>query len=253
MNLVFNHQKLKVYHRALTCCTQLESVVATWDSIHSITDHLPRAAEGILMNIAEASAANTGSKIPLLDSSLGSTLECAACLDIAVIKGLIPAADAAKHKKELLEIFQMLVGLRRSWLPLAVHEEHAVYEVKTQSVVGASGFHHEGLDVYRAALDVVRWFHVCGRSDQLSRSRFRDLDTNITSMVLNIAEGNGRFSASDQCRFVETAHRATIKVAAQLDLCEQRNQVAGDRVENARDLLVRIALMTGALVERLRT
>ena len=112
-------------------------------------------------------------------------------------------------------------------------------------------FYHEQLDVCRMALDVVRWFHSCGMADRLSKVRFRELDTNITSMVLNIAEGNGRFSGADHCRFIETAHRAAIKVSAQLDLCEQRKQVAGDKAKEAHSLLLRIASMTGALAERL--
>ena len=111
---VFNHQKLKVYHRALVCCAQVDSLTAPWDSIHSIADHLPRAAEGIVLNIAEASAANTGAKIPLLDSSLGSTLECAACLDIGAIKGLADGTRVAQLKREFSEIFRMLVGLMRA-------------------------------------------------------------------------------------------------------------------------------------------
>ena len=240
---VFNHQKLKVYQRALTCCAQLETLSASWDSIHSITDHLPRAAEGVVLNIAEASAANTGSKVPLLDSSLGSTLECAACLDIGVIKRLANEEIATRMKQELLEIFLMLVGLRKAWKTNAVHEESAEYDAGGKTDSPKNVFFHEQLDVYRATLDVVRWFHACRMSGQLSKPRFRDLDTNITSMVLNIAEGNGRFSGADHCRFLETAHRAAIKVAAQLDLCELRNEIAGDKAEEARALLARIASM----------
>jgi len=113
-------------------------------------------------------------------------------------------------------------------------------------------FYHEQLDVYRTALEVVRWFHSSHMSGRLPKLRFRELDTNITSMVLNIAEGNGRFSGADHCRFVETAHRAAIKVSAQLDLCEQKQLVAGDKVEAAHSLLLRVASMTGALAERLK-
>ena len=252
MSPVFNHQKLKVYHRALTVCAQIEDLTALWDSRHSFTDHLPRAAGGIVLNIAEASAAHTGVKVPLLDSGLGSALECAACLDIAVIKGLVGEEAATRLKHELLEVFLMLVGLRKAWQTDCVREEPAEYDTGRNTGANNTMFFHEKLDVYRTALDVVSWFHSCGMVGRLSKVRFRELDTNITSMVLNIAEGNGRFSGTDHCRFIETAHRAAIKVSAQLDLCEQRKQVAGDKAEEAHSLLLRIASMTGALVERLK-
>ena len=253
MNPVFNHQKLKVYQKALACCAELEALSESWDAVHAIADHLPRAAEGVVLNIAEASAANTGAKIPLLDSSLGSTLECAACLDIGVIKGLVNVASAVRLKQDLLEIFRMLVGLRKAWQGDCVREEPVAYNIGENIGVTPSVFYHENLDVYRTALAIVRSFHVLGTVGPLPKQRFRDLDTHITSVVLNIAEGNGRFSGADHCRFVETAHRAAIKVAAQFDLCEQRKLITSDFAAEVRTRLVRIASMTGALTEYLRT
>ena len=47
----------------------------------------------------------------------------------------------------------------------------------------------------------------------------RQVDDCATSMVLNIAEGNGRYSYLDQRRFLHTAHSALVKTAAYLDLC----------------------------------
>ena len=47
MNPVFNHQRLKVYQKALACCDELETLSESWDSVHVIADHLPRAAEGV--------------------------------------------------------------------------------------------------------------------------------------------------------------------------------------------------------------
>ena len=72
------------------------------------------------------------------------------------------------------------------------------------------------------------------------------LDKSTTSIVLNIAEGNGRFTGSDQSKFYETAYKATILSASLLDLA------GGDRldltasVEEGRELLRRIAAMLTA-------
>lgn len=253
MTPVFNHQKLQVYQKALACCAELETLAEPWDSMHAIADHLPRAAEGVVLNIAEASAAHTGAKMPLLDAGMGSVLECAACLDLAVIKGLCELEGARRRKVELRDCFRMLVGLKRSWEAGAVRETEATpYGADGASEIHGPVFLHEKLDVYRTALDVVRWAHDCSAVQGLAKRRFRDFDVMLTSIVLNIAEGNGRFSSDDHCRFVETAHRAAIKVSAQLDLWTQQGGMRSEDAEKASWLLVRIVSMTGALVERLR-
>ena len=245
MNPIFNHQKLKVYQKALACCAELETLSESWDSVHAIADHLPRAAEGVVLCIAEASAVHTGAKTPLLDASLGSVLECSACLDIAAVKGLIAAVDQARLKVPLLEVFRMLVGLRRAWLPGGVRDGNSMDGVESSASTDKL-FQHERLDVYRGALDVMRWFHEDAVSSMVPKSRMRGLDTLITSMILNIAEGNGRWSDADHARFIETAHRAAIKVVAHLDLCETRRELRAEQTERGRQLLFRVASMTAA-------
>jgi hypothetical protein len=46
---------------------------------------------------------------------MGSALESAACLDIAVLKQLLLPDAALREKRLLCEIVRMLVGLRKSW------------------------------------------------------------------------------------------------------------------------------------------
>jgi len=87
--VLFGHEKLKVYQRALAFFSLADEMATRWDVKHAITDHFPRAAESIVLNLAEASAAVSGVKQKSLDVALGSTLECAACLDIAQVKELI--------------------------------------------------------------------------------------------------------------------------------------------------------------------
>jgi four helix bundle protein len=165
-SVVFAHEKLKVYQRALAFFRLADEMAGSWDAKHAISDHLPRAAESIVLNLAEASAAFSGVKQKSLDVALGSTLECAACLDIAHVKELIDGAALALHKPSLARIFRMQMGLRKSWSGDVVREEPEAYgpaEPARQSVLC---FHHEQLDVYRVALEFVGWF--CGGS---SRSR----------------------------------------------------------------------------------
>lgn len=88
-------------------------------------------------------------------------------------------------------------------------------------------FDHQTPPVYQSALEAVRWSS--GLTDRRHvRSELRDgLDTSSTSIVRNIAEGNGKYSRRDRCRFLEIAHRSTLRCAAVLDVwvaTGQRNE-----------------------------
>jgi four helix bundle protein len=73
------------------------------------------------------------------------------------------------------------------------------------------------------------------------------LDKSSTSIVLNIAEGNGRFTGTDQAKFYETAYKATIQSAALVDLTTAKGATHVSRVEQGRELLRRLAAMLTAL------
>ena len=67
-------------------------------------------------------------------------------------------------------------------------------------------------------------------------------------MVLNIAEGNGRYSELDQSRFLGTSHEATVKLAARLDLCVAQSLLRKDEVGEMKNLLSRVSAMTSAMI-----
>jgi len=50
---MFTHEKLIVYQKALDFAGLSSALVLDWDKRHSIVDHLPRAAESIVLNLAE--------------------------------------------------------------------------------------------------------------------------------------------------------------------------------------------------------
>ena len=105
-------------------------------------------------------------------------------------------------------------------------------------------FAHENLDVYRLALDfLVLAADVVenlprGRghlADQLSRAS--------TSIVLNIAEGAGKFSKPDKRRYYLTAAGSTTESAAILDVCLRLNLVLAERHSVGKAMLDRVAAM----------
>ncbi len=271
---MFNHEKLNVYQRTLSFNAKVVNWVEKWDNRHAICDHLPRAAESILENIAMGCAAGSAMKMRSLDYAIGSTLECAACLDIAGVKRLPDHSLVLNEKEELSQILKMLMGLKRSWATAIreVREEAAEYgaglEMTTDENMGdevsdrvsdevsdrvsdevfrRALFHHEKLDVYRVAIEAGKAFSSSEAVSRLSVTVFRRLDVLMTSMILNIAEGNGRFSDADHQRFVGTAHEAAIKMAARLDLCAIQGILPSDEVAGWKKLLSRVTVMTYAM------
>jgi four helix bundle protein len=264
--MALNHENLKVYQRALAFNASVPSWIEAWDARHTIRDHLPRAAESVLENIAMASAAYSAMKVRSLNYAIGSTLECAACLDLADVKGILPPEVVRTGKEGLAHILRMLVGLRRSWLRPAVAEgperygeglgppwddtSHAdIGEGETQHRVL---FHHEELDAYRVSLDIATLLSGSESVQVLSAVQFRKLDGLSTSIVLNIAEGNGRFSDSEQRRFLATSHEAAVKLAARLDLCVARGALKIAEATDLKDLLLRVSAMTASMIGRLQ-
>ena len=134
--MTFNHEKLKVYQRTLTFNVKVCTWTAQWDSKHAICDQLSRAAGSMLENIAMASAAFSAMKTRSLDYAIGSSLECAACLDLAGIKQLLDMTSVHTEKEELSQILRMLVGLRRSWAQSGrvVREDSAEYSTQGEGI-----------------------------------------------------------------------------------------------------------------------
>jgi four helix bundle protein len=244
MTTTFAYEQVHVYQRALAFCGGVCTLTKNWESWHAIADHLPRAAESVVVNLAESCAVFSQAKRNVLDYSLGSTLECAACLDIAGIKTLLDSATVLRHKKDLAEVFRMMVGLRSSWGRNALREEPVPYASEPRTVSAAADFHHEALDVYRVALDVMVWFCANVANANLPANLLRRLDASATSILLNLAEGNGRFSELDHRRFLDVAYRSAVKMAAQLDLCVQMQLICAADAGTGKGLLVRVASMT---------
>ena len=113
---------------------------------------------------------------------------------------------------------------------------------------GQALFHHEKLVLSSVALAVVERLSFSASVQSLSESMFRRLDVLATSMVLNIAEGNGRFLVLDQRRFLGTSHEAAVKLAARLDLCVAQCLVPIEEAGEMKLLLSRVSVMTSIMI-----
>src|SRR5207253_14019 len=79
-------------------------------------------------------------------------------------------------------------------------------------------FDHEKLWVYQTSLKFIAWATALLDREPKRLSIWRHLDRASTAIPLNIAEGNGKFTTSDRCRFFDNARASALHCAACLDL-----------------------------------
>ena len=116
-------------------------------------------------------------------------------------------------------------------------------------------FDHEKLDVYQLALSFVSWLTDLiaevreSKSPQL-REIIDQVDRASTSIVLNIAEGNGRRSTKQRARFFDDARGSATESAACLDVLIAKKAATRERVSEGKQTLLRVVAMLTKLVER---
>jgi len=111
-------------------------------------------------------------------------------------------------------------------------------------------FDHEKLDVYHEAIAFCGWVGELLAEIEAKAAAKDQLDRASTSLLLNIAEGNGKFSTVDRARFLEIARGSALKCAACLDVLEVRKLVAAERIVPAKERLVRILNMLMGMLKR---
>lgn len=107
-------------------------------------------------------------------------------------------------------------------------------------------FDHEKLDVYRESIAFCGWvgefLGAISAKDQLDRAS--------TSVSLNIAEGNGKFSTRDRARFFEMARGSALECAACLDVLFVRKLASEEQVVTAKERLARVVQMLVGLLRK---
>jgi four helix bundle protein len=125
-----DHEKLNVYQRSLlfvVWATELLERIPTKLATHA---QLERASTSIPLNIAEGNGRYTAAdRCRFFDTARGSSLECAAALDVLVAKKVLTEKEIEAGKVHLIEIVNMLVGLIRNNSETRLHEEEIPYKV----------------------------------------------------------------------------------------------------------------------------
>lgn len=111
-------------------------------------------------------------------------------------------------------------------------------------------FDHEKLDVYRESIAF------CGWAGELlatinARAAVKDqLERASTSIPLNIADGNGKFSERERARFLEIARGSALECAACLDVLFVRGLAAAGDMASPKEQLSRIVQMLMGMLRK---
>jgi four helix bundle protein len=104
--------------------------------------------------------------------------------------------------------------------------------------------------VYREAIAFCGWVGELIGEIPGKISAKDQLDRASTSIPLNIAEGNGKFSPADRGRFLEIARGSALECAACLDVLIARRLATPDQIEQRKEQLAGIVRMLIGLLKR---
>jgi four helix bundle protein len=112
MKTYFDHEKLDVYREAIGFCGWVGDLLNDFTSKVAAKDQLDRASTSLPLNIAEGNGKlSDADRSRFLEIARGSALECAACLDVLVVRKLVAAERIVPAKEQLVRIVNMLMEL----------------------------------------------------------------------------------------------------------------------------------------------
>ena len=111
-------------------------------------------------------------------------------------------------------------------------------------------FDHERLEVYREAIAFVAWLSVLLESAVRVGDIKDQLDRPSNSIPLNIAEGNGKYTPKDRCRFFDIAQGSSLECAAGLDVLVAKGKLTIEQVRPGKERLQKIVRMLMGLIKR---
>jgi four helix bundle protein len=110
-------------------------------------------------------------------------------------------------------------------------------------------FDHEKLEVYQESVAFVSWLEPIIQELPKIFAVRDQLDRASTSIVLNLAEGNEKFTQADRCRFFDIARDSALECAAALDLLAAKGRCEAAVVNIGKERLRGIVSMLVGLIK----
>src|SRR5439155_15124415 len=109
-------------------------------------------------------------------------------------------------------------------------------------------FDHERLDAYKKALAFAAWSEPVLKRIPKSAAVHGQIDRARTSIVLNIPEGNGRFTSARRCKFFDIARGSGLECAGCLDLLFIKKLLSESELDQGKTLLKDIVSLLVGLI-----
>jgi len=107
-------------------------------------------------------------------------------------------------------------------------------------------FSHEKLNVYQKSLEFIEFVKQISISTKINVQD--QLDRASTSIPLNIAEGTGKYTSKDKCRYYDIARGSALECAACLDVLIRKEMITKDICEKGKSILLEIVSMLTGLI-----
>ena len=98
-------------------------------------------------------------------------------------------------------------------------------------------FDYEKLTVYARTLEFVAWATTILERVPKSMAVHNQLDRSSTAIPLNIAEGTGKFTAPNRCRYYHSARGSALECAASLEVVVAKRVLQPQEVTDDKDIL----------------
>ena len=110
-------------------------------------------------------------------------------------------------------------------------------------------FDHEKLTVYQTSLKFIAWVQKILERIPKKYAVNDQLDRSSTSITLNIAEGNGKYSKKDRCRYFDISRGSALESAAALDVLVAKGLLKDEEIIEGKEMLIEIVSMLIGLIK----
>ncbi|MFH2030962.1 MAG: four helix bundle protein [Bacteroidota bacterium] len=110
-------------------------------------------------------------------------------------------------------------------------------------------FDHEKLNVYKKSLEFIAWHNNLDTEGKKRVAVFEQLNRASTSITLNLAEGNGKYTDKDRCRYFDIARGSALECAAALDVLVAMQIFSVKQVIEGKRMLHEIVSMIVGLIK----
>jgi four helix bundle protein len=138
----------------------------------------------------------------------------------------------------------MKLGLKAPVLNLNLNRNHNLNPIPPMKTY----FDHEKLEAYKKPLAFAQWAEPILERPPKSTAVHNQLDRARTSIVLNIPEGNGRFTPADRCKFFYIARGSGLECAGCLDLIFIKKLLSEPELDQGKTLLKDVVSLLVGLI-----